>query len=190
MKNKVLALLFAGVLACAVLTSCGKTETKETTAAQTEAQTEAETKETEAVTEVVTEAETKETEAETAAACELEDGEYTAEFKTDSSMFHTNEACDGKSVLTVANGKMTIHVSLVSKNIVNLYVGLAEDAKKDGAVVLEPTIDEVTYSDNTTEEVYGFDIPVEKLDEEFDLAVIGKKDKWYDHKVSVSLITE
>ena len=34
--------------------------------------------------------------------------------------------------------------------------------------------------------VFGFDIPVPALDEEFDLALIGKKGTWYDHKVSVS----
>ena len=37
-----------------------------------------------------------------------------------------------------------------------------------------------------TEEVYGFDVPVPALDEEFDLALIGSKGIWYDHKVSVS----
>ena len=41
-----------------------------------------------------------------------------------------------------------------------------------------------------TEEVYGFNVPVEKLDEEFDLAIIGKKGKWYDHKVSVTDVQE
>ena len=46
--------------------------------------------------------------------------------------------------------------------------------------------DTVTYSDGTTEEVYGFDVPVEALDQEFDLAIIGTKGVWYDHKVSVS----
>ena len=116
----------------------------------------------------------------------LEDGEYSADFITDSSMFHVNEALDGKGVLTVKNGEMTIHVSLVSKSILNLYVGLAEDAQKEGAVLLEPTVDEVTYSDGITEEVYGFDIPVTVLDEDFDLALIGKKGVWYDHKVSVT----
>ena len=50
------------------------------------------------------------------------DGVYTAEFDTDSSMFHVNEANDGKGTLTVKDGKMTIHVSLVSKSIVNLFV--------------------------------------------------------------------
>ena len=30
------------------------------------------------------------------------------------------------------------------------------------------------------------DIPVSRLDEEFDVALIGKKGKWYDHKVIVS----
>ena len=42
----------------------------------------------------------------------LEDGVYTAEFETDSSMFHVNEANDGKGELTVKDGKMTLHVSL------------------------------------------------------------------------------
>ena len=116
----------------------------------------------------------------------LEDGEYTAEFTTDSGMFHVNEACDGKGTLTVKDGKMTIHVSLASKNIVNLFPGLAEDAQKDGAELLQPVVDTVTYSDGTTEEVNGFDVPVPALDEEFDLALLGTKGKWYDHKVSVS----
>lgn len=121
--------------------------------------------------------------ADTAAA--LEDGVYTAEFNTDSGMFHANEACEGKGTLTVENGEMTFHVSLTSKKILNLYVGKAEDAEKEGAVLLQPTTDEVTYSDGTTEEVYGFDIPVAAVDTEFDLALIGEKGVWYDHVVSI-----
>ena len=116
----------------------------------------------------------------------LEDGVYSADFDTDSSMFHVSEACEGKGTLTVENGQMTIHVSLASQNIVNLYPGLAEDAQKEGAELLEPTVDSVTYSDGITEEVYGFDIPVPALDEEFDVALVGTKGTWYDHKVSVS----
>ena len=116
----------------------------------------------------------------------LEDGSYLAKFDTDSSMFHVNEANDGRGVLTVQDGKMTIHISLVSKKIVSLFVGTAEDAAKEGAAVLEPTTDTVKYSDGTEEEVYGFDVPVEALDQEFDLAILGSKGEWYDHKVSVS----
>ena len=116
----------------------------------------------------------------------LPDGTYSAQFHTDSSMFRVSEACDGKGTLTVENGKMSIHISLGSKKIVNLYPGLAEDAQKDGAVLLMPTEDTVTYSDGMTEEVYGFDVPVPALGTEFDLALIGTKGKWYDHKVSVS----
>ncbi|MBQ1880506.1 MAG: hypothetical protein II156_02605, partial [Lachnospiraceae bacterium] len=71
--------------------------------------------------------------------------------------------------------------------IVNLFSGKAADAEKAGAKLLNPTKDKVTYSDGTTEEVNGFDIPVPALDEEFDIALVGKKGKWYDHKVSVSL---
>ncbi|MCC8106806.1 MAG: sirohydrochlorin cobaltochelatase [Clostridiales bacterium] len=116
----------------------------------------------------------------------LDDGVYTVNFNTDSSMFHVNEALDGKATLTVENGEMTVHVTLVSKSIVNLYYGLAADAETEGAVLLEPTTDTVTYSDGMTEEVYGFDIPVPALDEEFDVALIGTKGVWYDHKVSVT----
>lgn len=116
----------------------------------------------------------------------LEDGVYSAEFNTDNSMFHVNEANEGRGTLTVKDGEMTIHVSLVSKSILNLFAGTAEDAQKEGAELLEPTTDKVTYSDGWTEEVYGFDIPVPALDEEFDVALIGKKGKWYDHKVSVT----
>ena len=112
---------------------------------------------------------------------------YKATFKTDSSMFKVNEANKGLGVLTVKDGQMTIHVSLVSKTIQNLFPGLAEDAQKEGAVLLQPTLDTVDYGDGTApEEVHGFDIPVPYLDEEFDLALIGKAGKWYDHKVSVS----
>ena len=129
---------------------------------------------------------TKEEKTETSEESTLEDGTYVAEFDSDSGMFHANEANDGKGILTVKDGEMTFHVSLASKHIVNLFVGTAEDAQKDGAELLEPTTDTVTYSDGMTEEVYGFDIPVENIDEEFDLALIGTKDKWYDHKVKIS----
>ena len=73
-----------------------------------------------------------------------------------------------------------------SKSILNLFCGTAEDARKDGAALLQPTTDTVTYSDGLSEEVNGFDIPVPALDEEFDVAIIGTKGKWYDHKVSVT----
>ena len=116
----------------------------------------------------------------------LEDGTYRVAFNTDSSMFHVNETMNGKGTLTVKDGKMTLHITLASKNIVGLFPGTAADAQKDGAEVLQPTTDTVTYSDGTTEEVYGFDVPVESLDQDFDLALVGKKGKWYDHKVNVS----
>ena len=61
---------------------------------------------------------------------ELEDGVYGVEFDTDSSMFHVNEACNGRATLTVKDGKMTVHITLVSKNIENVFLGTAEDAQK------------------------------------------------------------
>ena len=172
MKKKLIALLCIGVLTCIPVGCSG--DTGQDDAAQTT--------ESDSSSDGADEAENSEGGAQPA----LEDGVYTADFDTDSSMFHVSEACDGKGTLTVENGEMTIHISLASQNIVNLYPGLAEDAQKDGAELLEPTVDTVTYSDGISEEVNGFDVPVPALDEEFDLALIGTKGVWYDHKVSVS----
>lgn len=190
MKRKIVTLLGVAALSCAIMTGCGSKDAQtEAPAQETEETAEADTTKADAAEETK-EADTEEAEATTEEAEEtaapLEDGVYTAEFDTDSGMFHVNEANDGKGTLTVKDGKMTIHVSLVSKNIVNLFEGTSEDAQKDGAELLEPTTDTVTYSDGATEEVYGFDIPVPAIDEEFDLALIGKKNKWYDHKVKVT----
>ena len=101
-------------------------------------------------------------------------------------MSAVNEAMNGTGTLTVQDGAMTVHVSLKSKNIVNLFAGMAEDAQQDGAALLQPTVDTVTYSDGTSDEVYGFDIPVPALDTEFPVALIGTKGVWYDHMVSVA----
>ena len=118
----------------------------------------------------------------------LTDGTYPAFFTTDSSMFHVSEALDDLGELTVKNGEMTIHVSLESKKIVNLFPGTADDAQKAGAKLLEPVTDTVKFKDGTTEEVFGFDVPVPALDQEFDLALVGTKGVWYDHKVKVTLV--
>ena len=180
LMNKII--IVGGLSACLLLGGCGAgqaayaTSAESTVAAQESTVTPTESTE---ATETVS-TETAQDEA------QLPDGVYTAEFSTDSSMFHVSEACDGKGTLTVKDGVMTIHISLGSKKILNLYPGLAEDAAKDGAVLLEPTTDTVTYSDGMTEEVYGFDVPVPVIGEEFDLALIGTKGKWYDHKVVVS----
>lgn len=115
----------------------------------------------------------------------LPDGVYTVDFNTDSSMFRANEANGRKGILTVEDGVQVMHVSLQSTKIVNLFPGTAEQAQEPGAVWLEHTVDPVTYSDGFTEEVFGFDVPVVSVGEEFDLALLGKKGVWYDHRVSV-----
>ena len=179
LMNKII--IVGGLSACLLLGGCGAGQAADATSAESAVATQEST----ATPTESTEAETVSTETVQDEA-QLPDGVYTAEFSTDSSMFHVSEACDGKGTLTVKDGVMTIHISLGSKKILNLYPGLAEDAAKDGAVLLEPTTDTVTYSDGMTEEVYGFDVPVPVIGEEFDLALIGTKGKWYDHKVKVS----
>lgn len=180
MKKRFLALALVLTMA-ASLEGCGN-KAAEVTDEQTVAE-ETVAPETEQVEETAEETESEATEV---AGIDLEDGVYQVDFDTDSGMFHVNEAMNGHGTLTVKDGQATVHISLVSKKVVNLYLGLAADAESDEANWLQPTEDEVTYEDGTTETVYGFDVPVAALDTEFDLALIGEKGVWYDHKVSVS----
>ena len=168
--NHKFALLLAGAVLAGSLTGCGASSAPASSAASSEA----------AASSAVSEA------ASASAESALPDGVYTAAFDTDSSMFHANEANDGKGTLTVKDGQMTFHVSLASKKIVNLYVGMAADAEAHEGDWLQPTTDTVTYSDGLSDEVYGFDIPVKALDEDFQLAILGSKGKWYDHTVRVA----
>lgn len=117
---------------------------------------------------------------------ELEDGTYVATFKSGHPMFHVNDANNDKGILTVKDGKMMIHVSLQSKKIVNLFYGTKEEAQKDGADIIEPTIDHIVYDDGYEDDVYGFDVPVPYLDKEFDVSLIGTHGNWYTHQVVVS----
>ena len=174
--TRFVSLLAVSALLAASLAGCGSSASSVASSASSEAVSS------------VAESAVSEAASESAAASSartLEDGTYTAEFDTDSSMFHVNETSDGKGKLTVEDGQMTLHISLQSKKIVNLYVGMAADAPDHEADWLQPTTDTVTYSDGTSEEVYGFDVPVEALDTDFQLAILGTKGKWYDHTVSV-----
>ena len=174
--TRFVSLLAVSALLAASLAGCGSSASSVASSASSEAVSS------------VAESAVSEAASESAAASSaraLEDGTYTAEFDTDSSMFHVNEASDGKGTLTVEDGQMTLHISLQSKKIVNLYVGMAADAPDHEADWLQPTTDTVTYSDGTSEEVYGFDVPVEALDTDFQLAILGTKGKWYYHTVSV-----
>lgn len=166
--KRVFSCVITASLALSLLAGCGASSTASSVASSAASS--------EAASSVVSSA------AETAA---LPDGTYVADFNTDSSMFHANEAFDGKVALTVKDGQMAFHVSLVSKNIVNLYLGTAEDAVSHESDWLQPTTDVVNYSDGTSDEVYGFDVPLEALDTDFSIAILGKKGKWYDHTVSV-----
>ena len=197
MRKKLAVLFLGAALTVSMLGACGGKDAASSSASAVSASSAADassasvqdaskTESSTSTSDVSAESASAEETAGESSASELEDGTYTADFNTDSSMFHVNEAYDGKGILTVENGQMTIHVSMPSKNIVNLYLGSAEDAQKDGAELIQPVTDTVTYSDGTTEEVNGFDVPVPVIDEEFDLALIGKKGVWYDHKVSVS----
>ena len=83
--NHKFALLLAGAVLAGSLTGCGASSAPASSAASSEA----------AASSAVSEAAS-----EPAAEAALPDGVYTADFDTDSSMFHANEANDGKGTLT------------------------------------------------------------------------------------------
>ena len=81
-----LSLSVASLLLAAALTGCGASSTASSSAASSET-----------ASSVVSSVAAEDT-------ASLPDGLYTADFDTDSSMFHANEACDGKGNLTVKDG--------------------------------------------------------------------------------------
>lgn len=168
MKKKLLSLLVVMTIAVSAV-ACGNSSSTETADVDNEAAVVEESEETTTVPKL-----------------DIADGEYEVLFTTDSSMFHVNETLDNKATLTVEDGYGTVHITLAGTGINNLYLGLATDAEADEANWLEHTEDEVTYDDGMTETVYGFDVPVPVLNEEFDVALIGSKGIWYDHKVKVT----
>ena len=91
-QNRVISGAVAALVLAALLAGCGSTATGASSADSTPAATEAAGSEATAPT----------AEPQTEAA--LPDGVYTAEFETDSSMVHANEACDGGRV--TVNGKV------------------------------------------------------------------------------------
>lgn len=121
-----------------------------------------------------------------AGALALEDGVYSVDFESDGAMFHVNEVYGGKGTLTVSGGRGSVRLVMPSKNICALFLGKASDAKAEGAAVIEPTVETVEYPDGLAEEVYAFELPVPALGDEFDLALIGKKGRWYDHRARLA----
>ena len=185
MKKKYALILTSFILSLSLLSGCSKDNSGSTESATSDSSIETEVNKEDSASDADT-APVEENVFLDESGNVLPDGVYSAIFKTDSSMFHVNETLDDKGVLTVENGKATIHIALTSKNIVNLYPGLAENAPNDEAGWLNPSEEELTYPDGLKETVNAFDVPVPSLGEEFDLALIGKKEIWYDHKVSVS----
>lgn len=115
----------------------------------------------------------------------LEEGTYTAEFSSDlMSMIHLNEVCEGRCTLTVdADGNAVAHLIMPSTSIQKLYLGTKDKAQEPGAELIEAQKEKVVYDDGYKQTVSAFDLPVPVIDQEFDMALVGKKGNWYDHKV-------
>ena len=98
-KFQIVSLTLAAAL---LLAGCGASESAAASGSSSEA-----------VSTVETAPAESESESEAPAAeAALPDDIYTADFNTDSSMFHVNEACNGKGTLTGENGERAIHGGL------------------------------------------------------------------------------
>ena len=93
MKKRVIAVLGILLLSSALVFGCfGKNDTQDTDAKEQVEETD--------------QKEDVDTESSSEADAGIEDGTYSADFNTDSGMFHANEACEGKGTLTVKDGKL------------------------------------------------------------------------------------
>lgn len=100
------------------------------------------------------------------------DGTYVIEVETDSSMFRA-DSC----TLAVADGACSATLVLPGEGFSRLYFGTSEDA----AAAPDDAIYDYQLND---EGKYTFDIPVEALDEELQIAAYGqRRDTWYDHTI-------
>ena len=160
-----------------------KEETKETVKA--DADKTAEQPKTEEKAAVKTEASDNTAEKEEVKAAEAAkpaDGDYASEAETTGSMFRIIS-----SKLIVKDGKLTASVLLSGTGYDYLYVGkAAEAAAADEKTWIAPVGSE-TYTEDSAEKTgYRFEIPVEELDKQMDVAVrSAKKKTWADKTVTI-----
>lgn len=104
----------------------------------------------------------------------LKDGVYPAEVDSSSSMFNITEA-----ELTVADGKMTVRMTLSGSGYGKVFMGTGKDAQK---------ADEADYiqAEESADGKNVFEIPVEALDKGIECAAYSKKkETWYDRTLVV-----
>lgn len=104
----------------------------------------------------------------------LKEGVYPAEVDSSSSMFNITEA-----ELTVADGKMTVRMTLSGSGYGKVFMGTGEDAEK---------ADEADYiqAEESADGKNVFEIPVEVLDKGIECAAYSKKkETWYDRTLVV-----
>lgn len=97
----------------------------------------------------------------------IADGRYQVNVETNGNGMFGVVNC----VMTVKDGKMTAAITLKGKGYNKIYLGSKEDAPKHESEWILP--------DSLLAERYTFQIPVEKLDEEIQIAAHGST-KWYD----------
>jgi sirohydrochlorin cobaltochelatase len=100
---------------------------------------------------------------------EIKDETYAIEVSSSSSMFKIVDA-----QLTVAGGKMTAVLTLSGDGYEKLYMGTGEQALAD-------TDEKCIYFVKDAEGMYTYEVPVEALDKETDVAAWSiNKQQWYD----------
>ncbi len=107
-------------------------------------------------------------------AAALKDGVYPVKVDSSSSMFHITEA-----ELTVAEGKMTVRMTLSGSGYGKVFMGTGEEAEKAGET-------DCIQAEESADGKNVFEIPVEALDKGIDCAAYSKKkETWYDRTLVV-----
>lgn len=89
--------------------------------------------------------------------------------------------------LTAKNGKMTAVITLSGSGYDYLYMGTGKDAAAESGAWIAST-GKVDYTlDGETKTGMQFEIPVEALDQELDVAAHAvKSGKWYDRAITIA----
>ena len=99
----------------------------------------------------------------------LKDGTYDIQVESSSSMFQVTDC-----KLTVADGKMTAHMTMSGNGYGKVFMGTGEEAGKAQESDFIPDVP-------GEDDVNTFEVPVEALNTDIDCAAWSKKkEKWYD----------
>ncbi len=169
--KKIVSLLFAAALTCAVVAGCAGATSNSAASAAASSQASASASSSASAASASSAESASSEEAKTPITADMiAEGTYQIEVQSSSSMFRIVE-CE----LTVADGKMVANVTLSAHGYEKLYLGTGEEAAN------APEDQYLMFSDEDNDGRYSYVVPVAALDADIQCAAFSiNKQTWYD----------